>query len=279
MACILLIGAIAAASLLVVAAGYAEGGLKGRVAFRITLLQGYCQISDFGLNFFIFLSDFPVFWLELIIVWFFLDSYIFTFFCLSGNPGQIFYATHVMKIVIDEIPIVFDEANTFVFPFFSNYDCRSCFQNYSITIQGSPCLNHRNLRFISFKPKHKESNNPQGYQIILQIQFAFCYVVAVSDTYRDEISDGYFIRDRIYYSRHHIPGWHPYPGMAHLPGNFNSRTLTQPNEAAFMHTTREFPVCTALSVDHTCNSWAYSRNRATIACTLYFVLRHCPDMV
>ena len=27
------------------------------------------------------------------------------------------------------------------------------------------------------------------------------YVVAVSDTYQDEISDGYFIRDRIYYGR------------------------------------------------------------------------------
>ena len=51
-------------------------------------------------------------------------------------------------------------------------------------------------------------------------------VVAVSDTYWDEISDGYFIRDRIYYGWHRIPGWHTYPGMAHLPGNFNSGTLT-----------------------------------------------------
>ena len=94
-------------------------------------------------------------------------------------------------------------------------------------------------------------------------------VVAVSDTYRDEISDGYFIRDRIYYGQHYIPGWHTYPGMAHLPGNFNLGTLTQPNEIAFMHTTHEIPGCTALSVDHAHNSWAYSRNCATIACTLY----------
>ena len=103
------------------------------------------------------------------------------------------------------------------------------------------------------------------------------YVVAVSDTYRDEISDGYFIRDRIYYGRHHIPGWHTYPDDG--TPNFNSGTLTQPNEIAFMCTTRKIPGHTALSVDHSHNSWAYSRNRATIACTLYFVLWHCPDMV
>ena len=63
--------------------------------------------------------------------------------------------------------------------------------------------------------------------------FLLICVVAVSDTYRDDISDGYPIRDRIYYGCHHILGWHTYPGMAHLPGNFNSGTLTQPNEIAF----------------------------------------------
>ena len=73
------------------------------------------------------------------------------------------------------------------------------------------------------------------------------YVVAVSDTYRNEISDGYFIRDRIYYGQHRIPGWHTYSG-----------TLTQPNEIAFMCTTCEIPGCTALSVDHTHNFWVYS---------------------
>ena len=68
--------------------------------------------------------------------------------------------------------------------------------------------------------------------------------------------------------------------MAHLPGNFNnSGTLTQPNEIAFMRTTHKIPGRTALSVDRARNSWAYSRNRATIACNLYFVLGHCPDMV
>ena len=70
----------------------------------------------------------------------------------------------------------------------------------------------------------------------------------------------------------------PTLGMAHLPGNCNSGTLTQPNEIALMRTTCEIPGHTALSVDHVCNSWAYSHNRATIACTLYFVLRHCLDM-
>ena len=84
------------------------------------------------------------------------------------------------------------------------------------------------------------------------------YGVAVSDTYQDEISNGYFIRDRIYYGQRHIPGWHTYPGMVHLPGNFISGTLTQPNEIAFMRTTRNIPGHTALSVDHTHNSWAYS---------------------
>ena len=58
----------------------------------------------------------------------------------------------------------------------------------------------------------------------------------VSDTYRVEISDRYPIRDRIYYGRHRILGWHTYPGMEHLPGNFNS-----PNEIAFTHTTHNIP--------------------------------------
>ena len=57
--------------------------------------------------------------------------------------------------------------------------------------------------------------------------------------------------------------------MAHLPGHFNSRTLTQPNEIAFMHTTHGIPGHTAHSVDHTRNSWAYCHNHATITCTLY----------
>ena len=85
------------------------------------------------------------------------------------------------------------------------------------------------------------------------------HVVAVSDTYRDEISDGYPIRDRIYYSWHRILGWHTYPGMAHLPGNFNLGTLAQPNEIAFMCTTCGIPGRTAHSVDHMQNSWLYSR--------------------
>ena len=76
------------------------------------------------------------------------------------------------------------------------------------------------------------------------------YAVAVSDTYRDEISDGYLIRDRIYYGWHHILGCHTYPRMAHLPGNFNLRTLTQPNEIAFTRTTCGIPGHTAHSVDH-----------------------------
>ena len=83
-------------------------------------------------------------------------------------------------------------------------------------------------------------------------------VVAVSDTYRDEISDGYPIWDRIYYGWHHILGWHTYPGMAHLPGNFNSGALTWPNEISFTHTNCKIPGHTAHSVDHTWNSWVYS---------------------
>ena len=50
----------------------------------------------------------------------------------------------------------------------------------------------------------------------------------------------------------------PYPRMEHLPGNFNSATLTWPNEIAFTCTTCEIPGRTAHSVDHTWNSWAYS---------------------
>ena len=88
-------------------------------------------------------------------------------------------------------------------------------------------------------------------------------VVAVSDTYQDEISDGYPIWDRIYYGWHHILGWHTYPGMEHLPGNFNSATLTRPNEIAFTRTTCEIPGHTAHSVDHTWNSWAYSTQLIT----------------
>ena len=84
------------------------------------------------------------------------------------------------------------------------------------------------------------------------------YVVAVSDTYRVEISDGYPIWDRIYYGWHHILGWHTYPGMEHLLGNFNLAALTRPNEIAFTHTTCEIPGHTAHSVDHTWNSWVYS---------------------
>ena len=34
--------------------------------------------------------------------------------------------------------------------------------------------------------------------------------LAVSDTYRDEISDGYLIQDTLYYGWHHILGWHTY---------------------------------------------------------------------
>ena len=48
-----------------------------------------------------------------------------------------------------------------------------------------------------------------------------CYVVAVAGTYRDDISNGYSIRDRIYSGQHQMP---------HLPGNFNLGTLIQPNE-------------------------------------------------
>ena len=84
------------------------------------------------------------------------------------------------------------------------------------------------------------------------------YVVTVSDTYRDEISDGYPIWDRIYYGWHRIIGWHTYPGMEHLTGNFNSATLTRSNEIAFTHTTRKIPGHTAHSIDHKWNSWAYS---------------------
>ena len=76
--------------------------------------------------------------------------------------------------------------------------------------------------------------------------------VAVSDTYRDEISDRYPIRDRIYYGWHHILGWHTY-----------QVTLTQPNEIVFTHTTHKIPWCTAHSVDHTWNSWAYSTQLIT----------------
>ena len=46
----------------------------------------------------------------------------------------------------------------------------------------------------------------------------------------------------------------PYPRMAHLPGNFNSRTLTRPNEIAFTHKTHVIPGHTAHSVDHAQNS-------------------------
>ena len=105
-------------------------------------------------------------------------------------------------------------------------------------------------------------------------------VAAVSDTYRVVISDGYPIQDSIYYSQHCILGWHTYPGMEHLPGNFNSATLTRPNEIAFTRITREIPGHTAHSFDHMWNSWAYSTvahtwnswaysNHAAITCTLY----------
>ena len=50
--------------------------------------------------------------------------------------------------------------------------------------------------------------------------------------------------------------------MAHLPGNFNLRILTQPNEIAFTHTTHEIPERTAHLVHHAQNSWAYSHNHA-----------------
>ena len=62
----------------------------------------------------------------------------------------------------------------------------------------------------------------------------------------------------MYSGQHCILGWYTYPGMAHLPGNFNSRTLTWPMKllssvqpAKFLgvhHTqsiTREIPGCTA----------------------------------
>ena len=87
-----------------------------------------------------------------------------------------------------------------------------------------------------------------------------------------------------------LSGIDTYPGMEHLPGNFNLATLTWPNEIAFTCTNHEIPGHTAHSVDHMWNSlvystvdhmwnsWAYS-NHAAITCTLYFVLRECPDMV
>ena len=81
--------------------------------------------------------------------------------------------------------------------------------------------------------------------------------VAVLDTYRDEISDGYPIWDRIYYGRHHILGWHTYQVT------FNSGTVTRPNEIVFMHTTHKITGRTAHSVDHTWNSWAYSTQLIT----------------
>ena len=58
--------------------------------------------------------------------------------------------------------------------------------------------------------------------------------------------------------------------MPHLPGNFNSGTLTQPNEVYFTCTTRGIPGHTTHSVDHAQNSWAYSWqscNHHMIYCT------------
>ena len=104
------------------------------------------------------------------------------------------------------------------------------------------------------------------------------HVVAVLDTYRDEISYGYPIRDRIYYGWHHIRGWHIYPGMAHLPGNFNSRTLTRPNEIAFTRTTHRIPGHTAHSVDHVRNSWVYCQQSCNHHMQFGLCTQICPDM-
>ena len=50
-----------------------------------------------------------------------------------------------------------------------------------------------------------------GTQVRLRfVMIKIGHGVAVSDTYRDEISHGYPIRDRIYYGWHHILGWHIY---------------------------------------------------------------------
>ena len=63
--------------------------------------------------------------------------------------------------------------------------------------------------------------------------------------------------------------------MPHLPGNFNSRTLTQPNEIDFTCTTHGIPGCTAHSVDHVQNSWAYSQQPCNHHMSdLYFVLKN-----
>ena len=104
------------------------------------------------------------------------------------------------------------------------------------------------------------------------------HVVAVSDTYRDEISDGYPIRDRIYYGWHHILGWHTYPGMVHLPGNFNVGTLTQSNEIASTCTTRGIPGPTVHSLDHVRNSWAYCQQSHNHHMQFGLCTQICSDM-
>ena len=73
----------------------------------------------------------------------------------------------------------------------------------------------------------------------------------------------YLPGDSMSYCRLRILGQNTYPRMTHLPGNFSLRSLTRPNEIDFMCTAHEIPGHIMYTVDHACNSWAYS-NYATI---------------
>ena len=96
------------------------------------------------------------------------------------------------------------------------------------------------------------------------------YGVAVSDTYRDDISDRYSIWDRIYSS--HSISWDSTPPLG---CHTYQVTLTQLNEIDFTCTTHRIPGCTAHSVDHMQNSWAYSQQSCNHYMTeLYFVLKN-----